>query len=1277
MRFFELEPADISTLNDADLREMVARLCEAELIRQGIQPSCVIWGGAQEAADGGLDVRVKGPIKCNSPSFVPREITGFQVKKNSMGKAACKNEMLEKGSVKPVIADLASKKGAYIIISGKDDCSGRMYSERLLGMGEAVQGLADKDGFLLDFYGRDRLSTWLRQHPGVALWVRSRLGKPLSGWMPFGRWAATPLEQDDEFLLDDHPCVIDQNSREKEPVAIGDGIKLTRERLRGAGSTVRITGLSGVGKTRFAQALFETDVGEEALPASNVIYADIGNDITPTASELLSYLIANDFSAYVVLDNCPPDVHRNMQKQVSLSSNKSSLLTIEYDISDDHPEETAVVHLEPSSEKTVSKLVQKRFPALGQVNAEKVADFAGGNARIAIALASRVDTDETLTNFSDKQLFQRLFSQRKGIGDSLLESAEVLSLVYSFNMSPSDYNDELKVLATIGGLERRTLNRSHVELLRRQLSQQRGNWRAVLPHALANRLARRALQSITPDEINGELFKKENLRLFKSCAHRLGYLHDFEPARQLANTWVQSGGLLHDIASCGEELLAAFDYVAPVFPNTVLAAIESASKDPVFTSRSNKHFSLFVRLLRQLAYEDESFDRATEIILKFAETEKADENNNSVVRLLGSLFSLHLSGTQATPERRQAFLKRLLSSGNPKHQQIASELFRSAFNASHWSSSGTFGFGARRRDFGWMPRTHGERLDWYIGFIEVLKPYLTPNDEMCRNLAKGLLANHFRDLWSIAGCFDILEEIIKGNADGGSWPEMWMAIKKTIHFDRNKDFPELSTRLEALERLAAPSDPYSEIEAYALTSTWEHVEVEGKNFTEKSKDVYKKIIRLGEIAASELEYLEKLAPRLWEKHIDALGPFGEGLAKGSTDQDSAFEFLVGLMQSQQLEQVEPILFSGFIHALYTEKPNLARQLQERVLEVPELKPHFVYLLGATPITPWGAKKLLEVARTGELEAWRFEQIKYGRIHETISDDDLVAILSALNELERGAFSTLSILDMRFFTDRNSDYVPSEALRSVGRQTIRKLLSMHQNEINRNRLHWPDRVIDECLLDSAPDNEIGELVELLCEGIESHRLYCFELEKIVAALVENFPELVLNRVFTSDKKEQLLVYQLFRDHGSRRGSGSSLNLAPVDRLVKWCNGNQDRIQKIAAAVSSYSSEDNEKNPLENPKQVVLSIHIKELLEIAENKIDIVETIFAGAWPSSGWSESLAEILEVRSRAFTELLNYPSPEVREFAKTKLTLLEKSIREKRMHEAKNNRWHEQRFE
>lgn len=281
MIFFELEAADISSLNDGDLRELVARLCEAELIQQGIQPSSVTWGGAQEAADGGLDVSVRSAFGISNPNFVPRENTGFQVKKHSIGKSACRKEMEEDGKPKAIIEDLAFRKGAYIIVSGRDDCSDKMLSDRLSGMKEAVDALHGKDDLHLDFYGRDRLSAWLRWHPSVALWVRSNLGKPLAGWKPYGRWAATPPDQDDEFLVDDHPCVIEANSSSKEPKPATEGIQLTRDRLRKPGSTVRITGLSGVGKTRFAQALFEAKVGLDALPASDVIYADLGNDLTP------------------------------------------------------------------------------------------------------------------------------------------------------------------------------------------------------------------------------------------------------------------------------------------------------------------------------------------------------------------------------------------------------------------------------------------------------------------------------------------------------------------------------------------------------------------------------------------------------------------------------------------------------------------------------------------------------------------------------------------------------------------------------------------------------------------------------------------------------------------------------------------------------------------------------------------------------------------------------------------------------------------------------------
>jgi len=68
---------DIAKLNDADLRTVVARLCLAELGSQGLPLSGVTAGGHQDAADGGLDVRVDCATDLPEPDFVPRKLTGI------------------------------------------------------------------------------------------------------------------------------------------------------------------------------------------------------------------------------------------------------------------------------------------------------------------------------------------------------------------------------------------------------------------------------------------------------------------------------------------------------------------------------------------------------------------------------------------------------------------------------------------------------------------------------------------------------------------------------------------------------------------------------------------------------------------------------------------------------------------------------------------------------------------------------------------------------------------------------------------------------------------------------------------------------------------------------------------------------------------------------------------------------------------------------------------------------------------------------------------------
>ena len=81
---FEITANDIALLNDEGLRSLIALLCEAEARRRGLPTSCITWGGGQNAKDGGLDVRASFPAGTSISGFIPRPVTGFQVKKPDM-----------------------------------------------------------------------------------------------------------------------------------------------------------------------------------------------------------------------------------------------------------------------------------------------------------------------------------------------------------------------------------------------------------------------------------------------------------------------------------------------------------------------------------------------------------------------------------------------------------------------------------------------------------------------------------------------------------------------------------------------------------------------------------------------------------------------------------------------------------------------------------------------------------------------------------------------------------------------------------------------------------------------------------------------------------------------------------------------------------------------------------------------------------------------------------------------------------------------------------------
>lgn len=542
MAIFDIEKDELLRLSDTQLEELIARLAEAEVAIHGHSPACVNWSGSITAPDGGIDIHVQVPVDQLKAGFLIRPNTVFQAKKHKMPKATIEKEMGTGNALSPIISEQARKQGSYIIVSLGDDCSPTGKADRLKAMRDAVKDDPNKSNLHLDFYDRSKLIQWLRQHPSVMLWVKGKLGQGYSGWQPYGAWSNPPQGVTDT-LISAPGVTITLPSGNGQKLKIDEAISPMRELIRSTNKAVRITGLSGVGKTRIVQALFDETVGTDALDRTVAIYVDTGSEPVPSATAMLDKLIAEDRRAIMILDNCPSELHASLASKVSAAGKEVSLITIEYDIRDDKPQTTEVIYIETDGPEVAEQLLIRRFPSIGQNNARRIAEFADGNARVALAIAERGQEGESLALLSDAQLFNRLFEQRNHPDGNLREQAEILSLVYSFSVSsPDAATDELEILGALFGYSRTQLFKAVTKLMERHIVQKRSHWRAILPHAIANRLAASALDSIPVDQLRATFEAPGCERLLMSFSHRLGLLHDNSVAKEIVEAWLQPKG---------------------------------------------------------------------------------------------------------------------------------------------------------------------------------------------------------------------------------------------------------------------------------------------------------------------------------------------------------------------------------------------------------------------------------------------------------------------------------------------------------------------------------------------------------------------------------------------------------------------------------------------------------------------------------------------------------------------------------------------------------------
>ncbi len=1032
---------DVKGLSDVQLRALVELLCRAELGVSGFGVDGVTAGGDQNAADGGVDVRVAwegGPTRLGYLRHSPCLI---QVKAEVMPRGKILEEMAPGGQLRPALIAAAQQSGSYVIASGHDRCADIRLLARKAAMQEALDRAAVQ-GLVIEFRDASQLAAWAAQHVGVASWLTASVGRPTAGWRAWGAWSSPEEDETAAFLVDAQARAA-FGASDAPLVLIPEAITAVRSALRPERSVVRLVGLSGMGKTRFAQALFDSGVGEAALEKTLAVYGDAGATPEVSPMAMAARLAADGVQAVLVVDNCPADLHRTLTHAVRQSGSRLSLLTLDYDVGPDQPEATTVIRLERAGDGLIEDLLRRRFPMLSSADRIRAARFSEGNARIALVIGASAGAAGSLTALDDQQLLDRLFlAGRRDAHPTLRKIARAASLVYAFDIEVDGDAAEFPTLLRFAGVSEGEFFDGLNELLDRGMAQKRGSQVAVLPQALAARLAKEALQGQSTARLVNIYVKSAPLRLFISFTRRLSLLHESPVAVTLARQMLAPGGRLADFVALSEAELDAFAYMAPLAPQEVLTALERAMEGvraPELLELFGASRRIIQRLAIQLAYDRSLFLRAARLLGRLVLSEPRDHNRDSARPQFAMLFGLTHSGTLATPAERFALIGQLFATHDDGDAQLGSLALKAALGANDNAYGGGWDFGAHSRTDGWRPRTRAEIDSWATSALGLAVKLSRERPER-QALARSLVAETFWRLCMWMQCAEQASGALAELADGAFWPEGWVAVCKVLSSEARPGgglSAEVVADLRRREQAMAPRTIEDRFQAWAEGRAEGWDDPDGSERATAYDAPFQFAHDLGQAIGADLPGWPAYLPRsVRYTSTSRFWQFGMGLADGAPDVEVLWRELTRLYAAVPAAERSSNVLCGMVCGAAGRDPDQADRWLSAALLDSDLAPELVRLQAAAgPLNPKGAARLEAAARLETVRAGSFRWLCHGRVIEKLASNDLDRLLRTLAEREGGPGEAVDILSTRFHLSQGAPGAQLDPLRVIGRHLL--------------------------------------------------------------------------------------------------------------------------------------------------------------------------------------------------------------------------------------------------
>ena len=437
---------------------------------------------------------------------------------------------------------------------------------------------------------------------------------------------------------------------------------------------------------------------------------------------------------------------------------------------------------------------------------------------------------------------------------------------------------------------------------------------------------------------------------------------------------------------------------------------------------------------------------------------------------------------------------------------------------------------------------------------------------------------------------------------------------------------------------------------------------------ESSRKAAERAHHLGVNVCSHPDVLDEISQDLFTGEFGFRIEFGRGMASTCTNPKELWDRLIGYLESADARARNCLVLCGVLDVIHERDPALARAILAEGAADRTLRPVIVTLHHSVPMSRETLQTLLSALDFDDTPLDQFAHLATQPAPGASTEAFLRDLFLKLLDKPRGVRVVLAGLSMRIRAAKDGEPDLGPDLKQVG-----LLASVAMLRDPAHHYGGPDdrhlaRVLGVCLDDTVSLRQTDEVAEAFLARVKNTGGMTGGLHASVAMLARKIPFRFLDDVFLSPDLDPYHRRELFAERHRPEDALFSLDTATQ---IEWCRTGdfQKRLTMLSQAIHPFARQ-------KEGGDIAFSEQAHAIINFAHDTPVVLDN-FANSVQPSGWSGSLAEIIEARLRPFEALLQESRREIRSAVESIIPRIREWERCERKSEQREDRERDQRFE